>query len=247
MTLALRPSARLRCLVVKIAAAALAVSTLESFAQAQSHGPRGPSGGSAAVRTNAGEGGGSERTGRATPRDSQPPNAQSDGGQSGRDAGGRNTAGSPMAPPSARDRDNQSAAGEAMRRKPGRGPVLVTSGGYYAGGYYPWGYGGLGFGSWGPGYWDPWWPGEMPDEYAYVDVAVGSLRLKVQPREAAVHVDGNFAGHVDDFDGVFQRLHLETGPHRVELRLDGFELLAINVLILPDRTLTYEGVLKALP
>ena len=38
-----------------------------------------------------------------------------------------------------------------------------------------------------------------------------------RPRDAAVYVDGYYAGIVDDFDGVFQRLTLEVGPHRIEL------------------------------
>ena len=39
----------------------------------------------------------------------------------------------------------------------------------------------------------------------------GSLRLKVKPREASVYVDGYFAGRVDDFDGMFQRLQDRIG------------------------------------
>jgi hypothetical protein len=71
--------------------------------------------------------------------------------------------------------------------------------------------------------------------------------LKVKPKEAEVFVDGYFAGIVDDFDGVFQRLHIETGPHRIELRADGYEPLNFEVNIQPGRTLTYKGELKKLP
>jgi hypothetical protein len=31
------------------------------------------------------------------------------------------------------------------------------------------------------------------------------------PRDAEVYVDGYYAGTVDDFDGTFQRLHIDTG------------------------------------
>jgi hypothetical protein len=71
--------------------------------------------------------------------------------------------------------------------------------------------------------------------------------LKVTPKEAEVFVDGYFAGIVDDFDGVFQRLHIETGPHHIELRADGYEPLSVEVNIQPGRTLTYKGELKKLP
>ena len=39
----------------------------------------------------------------------------------------------------------------------------------------------------------------------------GDVRLQVRPRGAAVYVDGYYAGVVDDFDGVFQRLTLVVG------------------------------------
>ena len=49
----------------------------------------------------------------------------------------------------------------------------------------------------------------------------GALRLKVKPVEASVYVDGYYVGVVDDFDGVFQRLRLEPGPHHLEIRAAG--------------------------
>ena len=69
----------------------------------------------------------------------------------------------------------------------------------------------------------------------------------MKPRDASVFVDGYFAGQVDDFDGVFQRLHLEPGPHRIEVRADGYEPLTFEVRIPPDRTVTYSGELRRLP
>jgi hypothetical protein len=77
----------------------------------------------------------------------------------------------------------------------------------------------------------------------------GRLRLKVKPEHAEVFVDGYFVGLVDQFDGVFQRLHIEPGPHRVEFRADsyGYEPLTYDVLIQPDRKITYTGALKPTP
>jgi hypothetical protein len=40
----------------------------------------------------------------------------------------------------------------------------------------------------------------------------GNLKLKVKPRSAKVYVDGYFVGTVDEFDGSFQKLALNTGP-----------------------------------
>jgi hypothetical protein len=52
----------------------------------------------------------------------------------------------------------------------------------------------------------------------------GSLRTQVAPRQTEVFIDGYYAGLVDDFDGSFQKLRLDPGPHTVTLYLDGHEL-----------------------
>jgi len=128
-------------------------------------------------------------------------------------------------------------------------------------GYYPWWigaglysgyygyYGGYGY-SGGYGYYDPWY-GAYPDDpyqsspgYGGGFADEGSLRLKIKPREAEVYVDGYYAGIVDQFDGIFQRLHIESGPHRIEVRAPGYESLVIDVRISPDHTTTYEGEMK---
>ena len=100
---------------------------------------------------------------------------------------------------------------------------------YYGGGgggYYGGGYGG------GGGY----------SYRAFRDQ--GSLRLKIKPRDAKVYIDGYFVGVVDSFDGVFQKLGIDSGGHRVEIRADGFEPLQFEVLITPGDTVTYKGELK---
>ena len=45
----------------------------------------------------------------------------------------------------------------------------------------------------------------------------------------------------------FQQLQLESGPHRIEVRADGYEPLSFEVRILPGRTITYKADLKKLP
>jgi hypothetical protein len=69
----------------------------------------------------------------------------------------------------------------------------------------------------------------------------------VKPRDAEVRVDGYFVGTVDEFDGAFQRLNLESGPHRVEITKPGYKLLVFDVRILPDETVTYRGELEPEP
>ena len=76
---------------------------------------------------------------------------------------------------------------------------------------------------------------------------VGSLKIKVQPRDAEVYVDGYFAGHVDDFDGFWQSLKLDGGGYRIEIRKPGFETLQFDVHVQPDRTITYRGEMRPAP
>ena len=63
-----------------------------------------------------------------------------------------------------------------------------------------------------------------------------SLRLQVTPRETEVFVDGYFAGTVDDFDGRFQRLHIQPGEHDLTLYLDGHRKVTQQVRIPPRAT-----------
>ncbi len=72
----------------------------------------------------------------------------------------------------------------------------------------------------------------------------GDLRIAVKPRDASVYVDGYFAGSVDDFDGVFQRLHLPPGEHEVVVHLAGYRSLRERVYVSPNSTRKIEGTLE---
>jgi hypothetical protein len=60
-----------------------------------------------------------------------------------------------------------------------------------------------------------------------------SLRLLVTPRETEVFVDGYLAGRVDDFDGRFQRLHVQPGEHELTLYLEGHRKVTQQILVRP--------------
>jgi hypothetical protein len=118
-------------------------------------------------------------------------------------------------------------------------------------GFYPWGYaygGAIGaydgyyggyYGAYDP--WYGWFPTYAPS--AYGSDNSGAVRLKVTPAEASVYVDGFYVGLVDDFDGAFQRLRLDRGPHRIEIREQQYQPLAVDVMIQEDLTITYRGEL----
>lgn len=122
---------------------------------------------------------------------------------------------------------------------------------YNYGSWYPWG-----FGSWGLGfYWDPFWFGyngygysgwgASPYAYGYGYAGrydeTGAVRIQVRPRDAQVWVDGYYVGVVDEFDGTFQRLRLDEGPHRIEIRKEGFETMRLDVRVLFDHTINLRG------
>jgi hypothetical protein len=67
--------------------------------------------------------------------------------------------------------------------------------------------------------------------------AEGSVRIEATPKNAEVYVDGYYAGIVDDFDGVFQRLHVRPGGHEITLYQDGYRLVTQRVYVTPDTTL----------
>ncbi len=125
-----------------------------------------------------------------------------------------------------RDRRNDSGWRGSYRTAPRRGwPLLrvrpLRHPSYYRYGYY-----------YGHGYYFPRYYYDY-DRYR----AHASIRILVEPEETEVYVDGYYAGVVDDFDGVFQRLNLTPGGHEITLRLDGFQTWRADVFVNPGRTL----------
>jgi len=129
----------------------------------------------------------------------------------------------------------------------------------YAAYYYPYGFG-MGYGLYSGFGWAPYYGDPFGDPYGYAAGGgggyfggssssygrgeQGSLKLKVKPHAAKVYVDGYFVGPVDQFDGAFQKLALNTGRHKVEIKADGFETAEFDVLINPEQTVTFQGELK---
>jgi hypothetical protein len=103
-----------------------------------------------------------------------------------------------------------------------------------------------------PWYYSPfysrWYTPFYPPYYGYVgryDIS-GSIRLQVTPPEAEVFVDGYHAGTVDDFDGVFQRLHIEPGEHDLELYLPGHRTVQRRIYVQPTGTLRLRFTMEPL-
>ncbi|MGE3274162.1 MAG: PEGA domain-containing protein [Vicinamibacterales bacterium] len=75
----------------------------------------------------------------------------------------------------------------------------------------------------------------------------GALRIQVKPEQAEVYLNGYYAGLVDDFDGVFQRLYVPAGPHDVEIRLEGYETYHRKVYVTRGDTFDIKYDLRRLP
>jgi hypothetical protein len=52
--------------------------------------------------------------------------------------------------------------------------------------------------------------------------ATSELKIAATPSRAAVFVDGQYAGHVDEFDGVGKAMLLTPGQHRLRIALPGY-------------------------
>lgn len=93
----------------------------------------------------------------------------------------------------------------------------------------------------------PWWPRQTYPWYLPVYDRRAEVRLRVTPRDAAVYVDGFYAGIVDDFDGVFQSLPLPPGGHAIVLYREGYRTGQYNVYLRPGSRFTVRAALEPLP
>ena len=85
-------------------------------------------------------------------------------------------------------------------------------------------------------FWGPWGPYTYAYPYAYNAYPESNIRTEVTPKDAAVYVDGYYAGRVSDFDGALQRLHVTPGGHSITFFLDEFRTVTQDVYVRPDST-----------
>jgi len=161
--------------------------------------------------------------------------------------------------PSGRSSSNTAAQDAARRRpRPGTGTGDRDRYGnnrhrYYGSPYsyyyydpyaYSWGYP-RAYGRYGYGYYD--YGFGYGDYYGYYPYSYGTYRYRsgniaqirtlVEPRKTRVYVDGYYAGIVDDFDGIFQRLSVSPGRHDISLKLEGYKTHTFAIYANRDQTL----------
>jgi hypothetical protein len=88
-------------------------------------------------------------------------------------------------------------------------------------------------------------PGASINVMPYVTMPpnTGTLRLEIRPANAEVYVDGVYAGHAADFDGVSQRVALTAGAHRIEVRAEGYEQVHFDTRITKSRATIHQATL----
>ena len=73
--------------------------------------------------------------------------------------------------------------------------------------------------------------------------ATGELKISATPDRAAVFVDEQFAGHVNEFNGVGKAMLLTPGQHRVRIALPGYLPFDTVVDLRPHQKLKIETAL----
>ena len=55
------------------------------------------------------------------------------------------------------------------------------------------------------------------------------IKIDVMPKRAAVFVDGQFAGHVGEFEGAGRAMLIAPGPHHIRIALPGYNTFETDV------------------
>jgi hypothetical protein len=201
-----------------------------------------------------GSGGGSGSAGSRHPSGGSSSSSSSSGSSSSSSGSS-----SSYSPSSAKSRGPSTPA-QARHPRPGTGTGYrypgCCYGGYYPGydPWYPWYY--PSSYAYGP-YWGAYYYGYWPYG-AYYSMGVsgggyssggggsdsGGVRLMADPDDARVYVDGYYAGKVEDFDGLFQKLHLPRGRHEILVKKDGYETRRFRVYSEPGMTIKIEADLE---
>ena len=103
--------------------------------------------------------------------------------------------------------------------------------------YYPYYY--------SPYWYDPFWYGPST-LYTVPREVQGTVKTEIEPKNAAVYVNGGFAGTADQFRGVFHGLHLRPGNYELEFRAPHYAPLKLKIFVAADKTIKLKERLQPL-
>jgi hypothetical protein len=72
----------------------------------------------------------------------------------------------------------------------------------------------------------------------------GGLSFEITPQDAAVYIDGGYAGVVGSFGPSAQPLTLVPGLHRVQIQAPGYEPIEFDVTIVAGQVIPYRGTMQ---
>lgn len=75
--------------------------------------------------------------------------------------------------------------------------------------------------------------------------ANAQLKISGKPERAAVFVDNQFVGHIDQFNGPGQGMLLAPGKHHIKISLPGYQSFETEVKLLPHQKLKLKTNLLA--
>lgn len=74
-----------------------------------------------------------------------------------------------------------------------------------------------------------WWTGPPPSSGMPPGPDLAVVSIDVRPKDARVHLDDRFVGRARYLDGRPGYLYLEPGAYRLELRLDGYRTVVVEL------------------
>jgi ribosomal protein L27 len=74
-----------------------------------------------------------------------------------------------------------------------------------------------------------------PDPRVKYPRQTAQVKISIQPERAAVFVDGQFVGHVDEFNGPGQAVLLSPGRHRLKVTLPGYQDFDTEVTLVANQ------------
>jgi|SRR5579862_7392666 len=67
---------------------------------------------------------------------------------------------------------------------------------------------------------------------ATTPAVTATLKLKIEPKRAAVFLDDKFVGHAGEFGGAFRSMLISPGKHRIKVELPGYQTFETEVNLL---------------
>jgi hypothetical protein len=78
---------------------------------------------------------------------------------------------------------------------------------------------------------------------SYDQSQLGGLSFEIDPADAAVFIDGEYAGVAGDYSAGQMPLTMVAGRHHVELKAQGFMTVAFDITIVPGQVTPYQGAM----